>query len=124
MNQETIYTKHTYTNEELLKISGEMAQAAASKKAQEDTLKSVTSNIKADINLQDAKLNSAGESIRTGYKMVAHTCNIIYDHKKKTVNYQDADTKEMVESRPMTDKEQLQFAGDIEDAKANKPKKD
>jgi hypothetical protein len=110
MFQETIYTKHTYTNEELLKISGEMAQAASNKKEKEDSLKSISSSLKADINLQDAKLNSCGEAIRTGYKMVSHLCNIIYDHKKKLVNYQDADTKEIVESRPMTDKEQLQFA--------------
>ena len=106
---ETIYIRHTYTSEELLKIGQDMAQSASKKKAQEDTLKSVQSSIKADINAQDAMINKCAEQLRTGYEMKAHRCNIIYDHKKKTVQYQDSETKKIVETRPMTDEEQLKL---------------
>ena len=72
MATETIYTKHTYTSEELLKIGQDMAQAASKKKEQEDTLKAVQSNIKADINSQDALINKCAEQLRTGYDMESH----------------------------------------------------
>mgnify|MGYP001595236253 CR=1 FL=1 len=109
MATETIYIRHTYTQEELLKIGQDMAQAASKKKAQEDTLKSVQSSIKADINAQDATINSCAEQLRTGYKMESHQCNVIYDHKKETVQYQDNETKKIVETRPMNEKEQLKL---------------
>ncbi len=106
---ETIYIRHTYTNEELLKIGQDMAQSASKKKAQEDTMKSVQSSIKADINAQDAMINKCAEQLRTGYEMKANLCNVIYDHKKKLVEYQNSETKEIVQTRPMTDNEQLKL---------------
>jgi len=86
-----------------------MAQAASKKKEQEDTLKSVQSSIKADINSQDAMINKCAEQLRTGYKMEAHQCNVIYNHEDKTVSYQDSETEDIVETRPMTDKKQLKL---------------
>jgi len=109
MGTETIYIRHTYTQEELLKLGQDMAQAASKKKEEEDTLKSVQSSIKASINAQDAIINKCSEQLRTGYEMQAHQCNVIYDHELKTVQYQDRETEEIVETRPMTDKEQLKL---------------
>jgi len=112
MGTETIYIRHTYTSDELLKLGQDMAQSASKKREEEDTLKSVQTSIKASINAQDAIINKCAEQLRTGYEMEAHQCNIIYDHEKKTVQYQDHETEEIVETRSMTDKEQLKLDGE------------
>jgi len=105
---ELVYAKYEFTQEEMLKMSHEMAQSASKKKEAEDRMKSVQSSIKAEINSEDANINKFAEKIRAGYEMRPHNCRLQYD--TDTVDYLDTETGEIVYTRPITHDEQLRLS--------------
>ena len=108
---ETKYVKHTFTDAELLVISRKMANAHNVIREKDDILKSFASTIKADIAQQEAVIHQCSEYIRTGYEMKQKECNLKYEVENCMVKYIDKDTGEVIETRPMSEDEQLNLAG-------------
>jgi hypothetical protein len=106
----TIYARYTFSDKELLELSRKMGQAALEKKSKEDELKSISSSIKASITTQDGIINENAEKVRSGYEMRAHTCSPKYDIKNKVTTYIDVTSGEIIETRPMTENEQLRLS--------------
>jgi uncharacterized FlaG/YvyC family protein len=110
MMTETRYTKHTFTDAELLGISRKMANAHNIISEKEDVLKSFASTIKADIAQQEAVIHQCSEWIRSGYEMKQRECSLRYEVENYMVKYLDKDTGEIVDERPMTNDEQLKMS--------------
>ncbi len=105
---ETVQVKRELTQVESLDLAQTMARAEATMGEKADDLKSVTAQIKADIAVQEAVLHACAEKLRSGYKMVSIECVVKYD--KGTATYADKDSGEIIETRHMTQEEQLRLS--------------
>lgn len=120
LTQEQIYAKYTFTEKEMIEISKQMGQASLLKKTKEDEQKSVSKSMKAEIAVQDAVINSCAEKIRSGYEMRKYTCSRKYDFENKIVHYIEVTTGHEVDSRPMSENEQLKLRPEIQEAQKKK----
>ncbi len=111
---ETIWVKHTLTGDEIVALAQNMARAESSISEKADQLKSVTTTIKAEIATQEGILHNCAEKLRSGYEMRPRDCIVTYD--KNIATYTDKETGEILESRPMTQDEQMRLSGKRIDA--------
>lgn len=107
---ETKYAKHEFTTAEIMRIGQDLAQAEAKKRERQDTLKSVSSSIKAEIDAEDAVMHKCGEKIRSGYEMRPHECKVEYLADDMKVRYIDVETGEIIEERLMSKEEQMKLS--------------
>lgn len=107
---ETIYSKYEFSGEELLKLSRQMARAEQIISDKADALKSVTTQIKAEIAAQEEIMHSCAEKVRSGYEMHPHQCEIKYILESGMAQYVDIDSGEIIQERTMTKDEQLKLA--------------
>ncbi len=110
----TLYVRHTFDDKELLGLSRKMAGAESKIREKQDSLKSVSSAIKAEIDESMAVLHNCAEKLRSGYEMRPRECLVTYD--KNIIKYADKETGEILEEKPMTEDEQLRLAGHRVDA--------
>lgn len=111
---ETIWTKHTFTGEEVMDLGQKMARAEATISEKADQLKSVSTSIKAEIATHEGVLHTCAEKLRSGYEMRPKDVDLEYE--KGIVKYVDKETGEIIEERPMTQEEQLRLSGKRIDA--------
>ncbi len=111
---ETIWIKHTFNEREIVELAQKMARAESIISEKADELKSVSTAIKVDIAVQEGILHACAERLRSGYEMRPRECVVTYE--KGTAVYADKNTGEIVESRPMTQEEQLRLSGKRIDA--------
>ncbi len=112
---ETIYTRHSFSEKEMLELSQKMAGAEAAISRKTEELKSVSTTIKADMAVQESILHGCAEKLRSGYEMRPRECLVDYT-TKGMVKYVDKETGEVLEERPITQDEQLRLSGKVTDA--------
>lgn len=98
---ETIWGKHPLTEDELKQYANELAVKIGEKSQHEDELKSFRSQMKANIDETDAKINRFSEVIRNKYEYRNIECEIEVDPKQKIKSYYDIETGELISTRKM-----------------------
>ena len=110
----TVWVKHLFTGEEIIELGQKMARSEAIMSEKADTLKSVSTAIKAEIASEEGVLHSCAERLRSGYEMRPKDCTLEYG--KGIVKYIDKGTGEILEERPMTQEEQMALTSTVTDA--------
>ena len=111
---ETVWVKHEFNDGESMELGRRMAMAESLIAEKSDTLKSVTTAIKAEIAAQEEILHSCAEKLRSGYEMRPQEADVKYE--SGVVKYVDKDTGEILKERPMTKDEQLKLTEQATDA--------
>ena len=103
-----VFGKYEFKDFELKAIAKNMANAVSDIETLTDRLKSVKSQIKAEIDEATAVMNSCAKKLQTGYEMRDLDCEVVYDFKGGQVLYISEETGETVKSRKMTDEDRQQ----------------
>lgn len=90
--EETLLLECIFTDQEKLQYSKEMSEAVSEKARLEESLKSVQTQLKADIVSREGKINSFADKINTGKEHREVKCEIKYDFKKKQKRWIRSDT--------------------------------
>lgn len=96
--KEEIQLECMLTNEEKLNYSKELAEAVSARTRAEENLKSVQTQIKAEITACDGKINGLANKIETGKEYRFVECEILYDFKKKTKKWKRSDTGQIAKA--------------------------
>lgn len=103
--KKTELLKHVLSNEEKQNMGDELARGIQKIKELEDSLASVSSNLKASIKEQEATVNKLAGIIRSGYEYRDTPVEIEKDYKLGRIIKTRMDTKEIYEDRSMTEGE-------------------
>ena len=110
---EVKYVKRLFTDAEKVALTQDMFKAEANIAEKEAEVKTFQKSAQADIARYEAEIASYKEKIKPGYESIPVKC---------TLKYEDgfaiylSKLGEIIEKRPMTDKEQLSLAGGFTDA--------
>jgi hypothetical protein len=88
----TLHLECILTDTEKLIYSKEMAESVGFRARAEDSLKSFSTQIKAQIAGHDAKINLLAEKLSTGREYREVECEIVKDFKAKTKSFIRKDT--------------------------------
>ena len=91
------------TREELLEVGDRMAQAQQDLAEVQQRRKEVVSQLKADEELCNARLNKAGSMISTRREVRGVACRVIINRTRGTRTVYRMDTGETVEHGPLSD---------------------
>jgi hypothetical protein len=94
---ETLSLRHNLSDEELLAIRKEMSEHINKKKNTEDELKTISSQMKAEISGHDAIINKNSLLITAGYIFKPVKCEIVVDHTQDTVFWIREDTADIAQ---------------------------
>lgn len=96
------YIKHIFTESEKAGIAIEMAQKVSELSSAEDNKKAVMSDFKSQIDLLQAKVNSAAIKLNNGYEMQNIKCEVVPDWDSKIWQYFRVDNESLVKEKPMS----------------------
>jgi hypothetical protein len=110
----THHIRHTYTPDEKVEISMKMVNSMQVIEEKQEILSDFSKKIKGEIVEQEKIIDECASKIRTGFVTVEKECIVKYDYANRSVIFIEKETGEVVETRPMSDEEQLRFSGDGE----------
>jgi len=93
------------TDAEKLEFSRSLTLHISDKKKCEDNLKSMASQIKAEIQAHEGNINSYAEKISTGREYREIFCEIVYDFSNRTKSWVRTDTGEVVKAGTISEEE-------------------
>jgi uncharacterized FlaG/YvyC family protein len=118
MNKEVIShvieVKRKYTDKELLEFGRKFADSMGTIFDKQAELKEFSTDIKATIQALEQVINNCAEQIKKGYEMTSVDCFVSYNEKIAT--FTNKITGEIIETREMTEEEQLRLSGKWVDA--------
>ena len=91
------------TDTEKLTYSKEMAEAVGLRARGEDSLKSFSTQIKAQIAGHDAKINLLAEKLSTGREYREVGCEVVKDFKRRTKTFVRLDTGAVARTDELTE---------------------
>jgi Trp operon repressor len=97
----TEYLKCILTEEEKKDLADRMARAISEIRDAEGTLKSASTQLRADIAKHTAELDQAAEQFRNGYVMRHVDCTIQKDYRDGSWSLIRMDTGELIKERPL-----------------------
>ncbi len=95
------YLKYTFTEDEIKELGKSLAKVFSDHSEAEARLKSVSTQIKAEITALEGAMTLSSEKIRSGYEHRNIDCKKEFDYRLGTVTITRIDTGEVVEERPM-----------------------
>ena len=108
---ETHHIRHTFTKDEKLELALKLTTAMSEIENKEEILKDFARSVKDQIAEQEAIVTDCAQKIREGYVMNDVECHLTYEVENCQVKYIAKGTGEVLDTRPMTDEEQLRLAG-------------
>ncbi len=95
------YLKYTFTEDEIKELGRSLAKVFSDHSEAEGRLKSVSTQIKAEITSLEGIMTMVSEKIRSGYEHRNIDCKKEFDYRLGSVTIIRLDTGEVVEERPM-----------------------
>ncbi len=95
------YLKYNFTEDEIKELGRSLAKVFSDHSEAEARLKSVSTQVKAEITALEGTMTMISEKIRSGYEHRNIECKKEFDYKLGTVTITRLDTAEVVEERPM-----------------------
>lgn len=111
--------QHEFDTEELLELGKAMGNAQNRVREKEAQLKSVTTQIKAEIASAQEELTGCAEKLRAGYEMRRTECELWKNRTEKTIDVIRLDTYKVIERRKMTIEEQQELPLEEEGGNGN-----
>ncbi len=105
ISKTTEYLKHVFTEQEKRELADQMAEASVKVREIEGNLKSVSTQLKAEVNKHQAILDQAGEKYRAGFEYRETKCEITKDFNLGYFTLIRLDTGEVVKERPLEGEE-------------------
>ena len=102
MEKESIFGKHTFSEEEKKKIAQQLAQAVSDKGEADEELKAIKADFKSKIELADSQINGYARKLQSGFEMRSIECNVIRDYEAKTITYIAIDDGRTIDIRQMS----------------------
>ena len=103
---ENIYSKHVFTQEELLDISRELGRTCTEINTLEQQKSAVTKDFASRIETQEIKRDGLVDNVTSGYAMRPTDCIVVMDPKNRSKDYFKLEANdiigEYVERREMT----------------------
>jgi len=99
---ETKFLRCILSEDERRSIADKLSRAVLEKDHKDQELRSVSTQIRAEIKAQEAIISSCAEVLRAGYEFRDIECEISIDHEKGTYQAIRTDTGEIIEERKLT----------------------
>jgi hypothetical protein len=100
-----LYLECVLTEDELKNYSKQMADSFSKRQRAEDSLKSMQTQMKAEIQGHEAKMNLCAEKVNSGKEYRDVECEIVYNWDKKEKEYVRKDTGEIAKTEIIDEKD-------------------
>ena len=99
------YLKHVFSEIEKKELADQMVEASVKVREVEGNLKSISTQLKAEINKHKASLDQASEKYRSGFEYRDIKCEATKDFKAGTLTIIRLDTGEIIKERVLDGEE-------------------